>query len=235
MEEKTKIITKLGISSAFTVIFIVAMIILIVLGYKIPFLKMEITDEYYSSGDEFKIEYEYENNLKNELNDIKIKIGLYDANGTNLYTLEYFGDFEAGQGTKKYSINNPAVDYEISISDIAYSTVNIEKPLLYNLGYAMIPFVIIFGYGMVVSLIALIQSKNKEKINSERKVENLVAKPAKKQKDKTQKEMVVEVNSVGKTLNTGEKTEETNSQSNNIKETNSQTTSTKDDNITENS
>ena len=161
-------------------------------------------------------------------------IDVYDTNDNIIGTWTSYWDYDAGQDAKYVSLDNYDLDDNNTIIDIAYSTVNIEKPLLYNLGYAMIPFIIVFGYGMVVSLIAFIQSKNKEKINSERKVENLVEKPVKKQKDKTQKEDVAEVNSASETLNSGEKTEETNSQSNNIKENNSQTTSTKDYNMAEN-
>lgn len=219
MEEKTKIITKLGVSSAFTIIFVVAMIILLVLGYKTPFLTMEVTSEGYSSGwGNYDIEYAYNNNLKNQINDVKVMIDVYDTNDNIIGTLTYYWDYDAGQDAKYVSLDNYDLDVGNSVRDIAYSTVNIEKPLLYNLGYAMIPFIIVFGYGMVVSLIAFIQSKNKEKINSERKVENLVEKPVKKQKDKAQKEVVAEVNSASETLNSGEKTEETNSQSNNTKE-----------------
>ena len=219
MQEKTKIITKLGVSSAFTIIFVVAMIILLVLGYKVPFLKMEITNEGLSNGwGYYNIEYAYNNNLKNQVNDVKIMIDVYDTNDNIIGTWTSYWDYDAGQGAKYVSLDNYDLDVGNSVRDIAYSTVNIEKPLLYNLGYAMIPFIIVFGYGMVVSLIAFIQSKNKEKINSERKVENLVEKPVKKQKDKAQKEEVAEVNSASETLNSSEKTEETNSQSNNIKE-----------------
>ena len=235
MQEKTKIITKLGVSSAFTIIFVVAMIILLVFGYKVPFLKMEITNEGLSNGrGYYNIEYAYNNNLKNQVNDVKIMIDVYDTNDNIIGTWTSYWDYDAGQDAKYVSLDNYDLDDNNTIIDIAYSTVNIEKPLLYNLGYAMIPFVIIFGYVMVGSIISFIQLKNKEKANSERKVENLVEKPVKKQKDKTQKEVVAEVNSASETLNSDEKTEETNSQSNNIKEINSQTTSTKDDNMAEN-
>lgn len=222
MQEKTKIITKFGISTAFTVIFVIAMIILLVLGYKAPFLHAEIT---YQEPEfvEYDLDYTVTNDLNFSMNNVKVIINFYDINDNYVGKYTTYRSFDSGQNDIYTYIHENSIDFdedlvEFDMTDTAYVTITLQKPLLYNLGYAMIPFIIIFGYGMAVSLIALIQSKNKEKANSERKVENLVAKPAKKQKDKAQKEIVAEVNSASETLNNSEKTEETNSQSNNIKE-----------------
>ena len=181
---------KLCIFVAITIFLASAMSILLVQGYdkKEAGLEFSIKDIYFDSYNSngsykgIKIRYQIENTGKSDYypSTRTINLVIRDSKNHIFYSTNFDIDIEFilnGATTETHYVT--ITTYVDNVKEINNETFSAEfkfvEPKLYSIGYALIPFIIVFGYGVIVCLINIFKNKKEQvsNTNEEEKSNNL--------------------------------------------------------------
>ena len=179
---------KLCIFVAITVFLIIAMSILLVQGYNKKEAGLEFTNinSNYFSFDGSYLNINLYFNIENTSNNIyysntkTIRIVIRDSKNHIFYTTNSEINIDTLQGGEKsdgysYRISKYISNIEEMEDETFTTSIKFVEPELYSKGYALIPFIIVFGYGVIVCLVNIFKNKKEQvsNTNEEEKSNNL--------------------------------------------------------------